>query len=173
MNNPLFVSIEGSRQGNITAGAYSKASVGNSYQEGHDNESAVKGITHNITIPRDPLSGQPSGQRVHSPYVITKLLDKASPLLMNALVSGETLTKVEVKKYRTNYEGKLEHYYTTILEDAVIVDVNTDAPHRLGANELADVAPLEHISFSYRKISYRHEVASTSGEDDWRTGVGV
>ncbi|NOR56491.1 MAG: type VI secretion system tube protein Hcp, partial [Sulfurovum sp.] len=62
--------------------------------------------------PYSPLSGQPSGQRVHAPYVVTKVLDKASPLLMNALVTGETLTKIEIKKYRTNYEGKLEHYYT-------------------------------------------------------------
>jgi len=173
MNNPLFMSVQGSRQGLITEGAYSKESVGNSYQSGHDKESMIKGYSHNITIPRDPLSGQPSGQRVHSPFVVTKVLDKASPLLMNALVSGETMTKVEIKKYRTNYEGKLEHYFTTILEDAVIVDVHSDAKHILSENALSDVAPLEHVSFSYRKISWRHEIASTSGEDDWRKGIGA
>lgn len=172
MNNPLFISIQGSRQGLITEGAYTKESVGNSYQAGHEKESVIKGYTHNITIPRDPLSGQPSGQRVHSPFVVTKLLDKASPLLMNALVTGETLPRIEIKKYRTNYEGKLEHYYTTILEDAVIVDINSDAPHVIGEKE-RDVAPLEHVSFSYRKISWRHEIASTSGEDDWRKGIGA
>ncbi len=172
MNNPIFMSVQGSRQGLITEGAYTKESVGNSYQAGHEKESVIKGYTHNITIPRDPLSGQPSGQRVHSPYIVTKLLDKASPLLMNALVSGETLPKIEIKKYRTNYEGKLEHYYTTILEDAVIVDINSDAPHVIGEKE-RDVAPLEHVSFSYRKISWRHEIASTSGEDDWRKGIGA
>jgi type VI secretion system secreted protein Hcp len=174
MNNPIFMSVQGSRQGLITEGAYSKESVGNSYQSGHDKESVIKGYTHNITIPRDPLSGQPSGQRVHSPFVVTKLLDKASPLLMNALVTGETLSKIEIKKYRTNYEGKLEHYYTTILEDAVIVDINSDAPHRISeAGAASDVAPLEHVSFSYRKISWRHEIASTSGQDDWRKGIGA
>jgi len=167
------MSVQGSRQGLITEGAYSKASVGNSYQSGHDKESLVKGFTHNITIPRDPLSGQPSGQRVHAPFVVTKLMDKASPLLMNALVTGETLPKIEIKQYRTNYEGKLEHYYTTILEDAVIVDIKGDAPHRIGETAVADVAPLEHVSFSYRKISWRHEIASTSGEDDWRKGIGA
>ena len=172
MNNPLFMSVQGSRQGLITEGAYTKESVGNAYQAGHEKESVIKGYTHNITIPRDPLSGQPSGQRVHSPFVVTKLLDKASPLLMNALVTGETLPRVEIKKYRTNYEGKLEHYYTTILEDAVIVDINSDAPHVIGETE-RDVAPLEHVSFSYRKISWRHEIASTSGEDDWRKGIGA
>jgi type VI secretion system secreted protein Hcp len=173
MNNPIFMSVEGSRQGVITEGAYSKESVGNSFQSGHDKESLVKGYTHNITIPRDPLSGQPSGQRVHAPFIVTKLLDKASPLLMNALVTGETLKKIEIKKYRTNYEGKLEHYFTTVLEDAVIVDVQSDAKHAITDSALGDVAPLEHVSFSYRKISWRHEIASTSGEDDWRKGIGA
>ena len=173
MNNPIFMSVNGSRQGMITEGAYSKESVGNSFQSGHESEAVVKGFTHNITIPRDPLSGQPSGQRVHSPYIVTKIFDKASPLLMNALVTGETLTKIELKMYRTNYEGKLEHYFTTILEDAVIVNIDGDASHEIGRPELSDVAPLEHVSFSYRKISWRHEIASTSGEDDWRKGIGA
>ena len=92
---------------------------------------------------------------------------------MNALVTGETLTKIELKMYRTNYEGKLEHYFTTILEDAVIVNIDGDASHEIGRPELSDVAPLEHVSFSYRKISWRHEIASTSGEDDWRKGIGA
>jgi len=38
---------------------------------------------------------------------------------------------------------------------------------------MADVAPMEKVSFAYRKISWRHETASTSGEDDWRIGVGA
>jgi type VI secretion system secreted protein Hcp len=37
----------------------------------------------------------------------------------------------------------------------------------------SQVAPLEKVSFAYRKISWRHETASTSGEDDWRIGVGL
>jgi len=133
---------------------------------------SLSGYSHNVTIPRDPLSGQPSGQRVHSPLTITKLLDKASPLLMAALVDGETLSTVEIRKYRTNALGKLEWFYTVKLEDAIVIDINPDAPHAFGEFE-KDVAPLEHVSFSYRKIVWTHEVAGTSAEDDWRKGVGA
>jgi len=172
MNNPIFMSAEGSTQGAITEGAFSKDSVGNSYQDGHDNECVVKGFSHNITIPRDPLSGQPSGQRVHSPLQITKLFDKSSPLFFNALVNGETLTKVELKMWRINYEGQPEHFKTITLDDAVIVDIQSDT--NLESGELTtQVAPFETISFAYRKISWRHEISSTSGEDDWRKGVGA
>jgi len=172
MNNPIFMTVEGSTQGAITDGAYTKDSVGNSYQEGHEDSSVVKGFEHNITIPRDPLSGQPSGQRVHSPLEVTKLFDKSSPLFYNALVNGETLTKVELKMWRINYEGQPEHFMTTTLEDAVIVDIQADT-NLEGGEATTQVAPFETISFAYRKISWRHEVSSTSGEDDWRKGVGA
>ena len=172
MNNPIFMSIEGSTQGAITEGAYSKDSIGNSFQDGHEGEAVVKGFEHNITIPRDPLSGQPSGQRVHNPMIVTKLFDKSSPLLYNALVNGETLTKVELKMWRINYEGKPEHFMTTTMEDAVIVDIQTET-NLEGGEVVTQVAPFEKISFAYRKISWRHEISSTSGEDDWRKGVGA
>ena len=172
MNNPIFISIKGSTQGLITEGAFTAESIGNSYQRGHENEALVKAFNHNIKIPRDPQSGQPSGQRVHEPFLITKLIDKSSPLLYNALTKGETLPTVELKWYRTSYAGKPEHYFSIILEDAVIVNIDMFMDMELDANK-SQVSPLEVISFAYRKITWRHEVASTSGEDDWRIGVGL
>ena len=172
MDNPIFMSIEGSTQGKITEGAFTPESVGNIYQDGHENETMVKAFSHNINIPRNTTTGQPTGQRTHNPMIITKMFDKSSPLLFNALTKGETLTNVEVKWYRTSYAGKPEHFYSIVLEDAVIVDIES----YLESQEVASsnqVTPLERVSFSYRKISWRHETASTSGEDDWRVGVGA
>jgi hypothetical protein len=97
MPSPAYMSIEGVAQGNITAGANTADSMGNRYQEGHEDEITVQGFKHEIIIPRDPQSGQPSGQRVHQPLIITKIYDKSSPLLYNALASGERLSKVEIK----------------------------------------------------------------------------
>jgi len=172
MNNPVFMSVEGSTQGLITEGAFTPESVGNSYQNGHENETMVKAYTHEINIPRDAQSGQPSGQRTHEPLVVTKLIDKSSPLLYMALTTGETLTNVELKWYRTSYAGKPEHYFTMVLEDAVIVNMKTEMDPEAGMNT-TQVAPIEKVAFSYRKVTWRHEVASTSGEDDWRIGVGA
>jgi len=172
MNNPIFISITGSTQGLITEGTFTPESVGNSYQKGHENEALIKGFSHNINIPRDPQSGQPSGQRIHEPLVISKIFDKCSPLLYNALTKGETLTEVELKWYRTSYAGKPEHYFSIVLEDAVIVDIDSIMESEEGQVK-TQVAPLERVSFAYRKITWRHEVASTSGEDDWRIGVGL
>ena len=105
MPTPAYMTITGERQGNITANNFTEASVGNIYQEGHENETLIEAFEHKILLPRDPQSGQPTGQRVHQPLKITKVMDKCSPLLYRALTSGERLPKVELKFYRTSAQG--------------------------------------------------------------------
>ncbi len=167
MPTPAYMSIEGSSQGPITQGAFTEESVGNIWQEGHEDEILVQAFRHEVQIPRDPQSGQPSGQRVHQPLTVTKVFDKASPLLYNALCSGELLTKVEIKWFRTSSTGRQEHYFTVLLEDAIIVDIAGYMPNcQDPAN--ANFTHLEDISFSYRMITWNHEVGGTSGSDDWR-----
>ena len=129
MATPAYMSITGTKQGLITAGAFTEDSVGNTYQEGHEDQVMVQGFNHEVIIPRDPQSGQPTGQRVHKPVVITKVFDKASPLLLAALTSGERLTKVEIQWYRTSAAGTQEHYYTIKLEDALVVDIQDRMPN--------------------------------------------
>jgi len=117
-----------------------------------------------VTIPTDPQSGQPTGQRVHKPLIVTKPHDRASPLLYNALTSGERLPRVLVRFYRLSAAGKTEDYFTTELEDAIVVDIQTrDA----GAGMVEDVA------FAYRKVTWSHVVGNTSGSDDWRAPVAA
>ena len=106
MPTPAYLSLEGTKQGLITAGTFTEDSVGNIFQEGHEDQILVQAYNHQVIIPRDPQSGQPTGQRVHKPVVITKVFDKASPLLLAALTSGERLTKVEIQWYRTSAAGK-------------------------------------------------------------------
>lgn len=93
MPTPAYMTIEGELQGLITAGTFTEESVGNVYQEGHEDQILVEAFDHNVTLPRDPQSGQPSGQRVHGPIEITKVFDKSSPLLYAALTSGERMRK--------------------------------------------------------------------------------
>ncbi|WP_033577933.1 Hcp family type VI secretion system effector, partial [Dickeya chrysanthemi] len=118
MPTPCYISIEGKTQGNITAGAFTSDSVGNIYVQGHEDEMLVQEFKHIVTVPTDPQSGQPAGQRVHKPFKFTVALNKAVPLLYNALASGEMLPTVTLKWYRTSVEGKQEHFFTTTLTDA-------------------------------------------------------
>lgn len=170
MPTPCYISIEGKTQGNITAGAFTSDSVGNIFVEGHENEMLVQEFTHVVTVPTDPQSGQPSGQRVHKPFIITVALNKAVPLLYNALSSGEMLPTVTLKWYRTSVEGKQEHYFTSTLTDATIVDINFKMPHCQDPAQV-EFTQLINVSLAYRKIDWEHTVAGTSGSDDWRAPI--
>ncbi|MGU3846599.1 type VI secretion system tube protein TssD, partial [Vibrio diabolicus] len=94
---PAYMSIQGETQGHITKDTYSADSVGNTWQEAHVDEFLVQELDHVLTVPRDPQSGQPTGQRVHRPLVVTKVQDRSSPLLFNALVSGEKLPECVIR----------------------------------------------------------------------------
>jgi type VI secretion system secreted protein Hcp len=170
MPTPAYLSIEGATQGNITEGAFTEDSVGNVYQEGHENEILVEAFSHTVTVPTDPQSGQPTGQRVHKPLTITKVFDKSSPMLYTALASGERLPKCEIKWWRTSSSGTQEHYFTIKLEDAIITNISARMPNCQDPSQ-AHFTHSEDVSFSYRKITWTHEVGSTSGEDDWRAPV--
>ena len=166
MATPAYMSITGSKQGLITRGASTADSMGNNYQEGHEDQVLVQAFNHKIKVPRDPQSGQPTAPREHQELCITKVFDKASPLLLQAQTSNELLTKVEIQWYRTS-KGVQEHYYTTYLEDAVIVEIRD---YMLNCQDSANAhfTHLQDVCMTYRKISWTHEVCGTSGTDDWR-----
>jgi type VI secretion system secreted protein Hcp len=171
MPTPAYLTIEGSSQGAITQGTFTQDSVGNVYQEGHEDEILIEAFSHQVTIPRDPQSGQPTGQRVHQALVVTKVFDKCSPLLYTALTTGEMLTTCQLKFYRTSSDGQQEHYFTIELQDAIIVDIKAYMPNCQDPGQ-AHFTNLEDVSFSYRMITWTHEVAGTSGSDDWRAPRG-
>ena len=81
-----YLKLKGQKQGTI------KGSV---TQKGREGKIAVIAVTHEIISPRDAASGLPTGKRMHKPFVITKVitkkLDKSSPLLYNALVNNENI----------------------------------------------------------------------------------
>ena len=167
MAQPAYIKIEGSTQGLISSGASTQESIGNRYQAGHEDEIRAQEISHIVTVPTDTQSGQPSGQRVHKPFSFTCSLNKAVPLLYNALTKGERLPRVEVHWFRTSSDGGAEHYFTTILEDAIITDIALVMPNAQDrANH--DKTELFQVSLNYRKIVWEHIVAGTSGSDDWR-----
>ncbi len=167
MPTPCYISIVGKTQGNITEGASTADSIGASYQEGHENEMLVQAIEHTITVPSDIQNGQPSGQRVHKPFKFTVTLNKSVPLLYNALVSGESLTEVEVKWYRTSIEGKNEHFFSTNFTEATIVDIECAMPHCQDPTK-GGFTQLVTVSLAYRQISWTHNKSGTAGADDWR-----
>jgi type VI secretion system secreted protein Hcp len=167
MAHTSYIKITGSKQGLITKGATTAESIGNTYQEGHEDQAMVFDFATNITVPRDPQSGQPTGARVHGPMRVIKQLDKSTPLLGQAICSGEVLSDIELECYRTSKTGQVEKFYTVKVTDAVLVSQRLDMYSPLAADTAA-LPNMEEIAFTYRKIEWTHDKAGTSGTDDWR-----
>ena len=166
---PAYMSVKGATQGAISSKAFTAESVGNAFQEGHADEVYVVAAQCHVSKPTDPQTGQPSGLRRHQPFIITKQFDKASPLIWQALCTGELL-QIELKFYRTSTKGGAEHYYTIGLTDAVAVDMKA-IMYNSQDSTYAAFGHLEEVSFVYRAIKWAHEISSTQGQDDWRTAV--
>ncbi|MFJ7882971.1 Hcp family type VI secretion system effector [Pseudomonas sp. NPDC096917] len=162
MPTPAYLTIKGNAQGLISAGALGKESLGNAWQQGREDQILVQALSHGIFVP----NGAKAGQRMHKPLIITKVIDKSSPLINTALCNGEELSVCEVKWYRPSGSAGLEHFYTMELRNAVITAVDLIMPH-CQTLETAHFTQLETVKFAYQDIVWRHEVAGTSGWDTW------
>jgi len=159
MPMPFHMSLTGNTQGNISQGA--------STMKGREDTILCQGLEHEVSIPRDLQTGQPTGKRVHRALTITKVYDKTSPKLYQALVTGERMSDVTFKFYRITPAGAEEHYFTTKLENAIIVSIKPWVPNCLDpARER--FTHMEDISFTYRKIIWTWEVDGIEAEDDWQ-----
>ncbi len=150
--------LEGENQGPI---------AGSVDQVGREDSILVQALEHEVYIPRDPQSGQPTGKRIHNALKITKVFDRSSPKLFQALTSGERMKHVTLKFYRIDSTGTEEHYYTIRLEEAIVVSIRPWIPNCLDpASE-----PLQHmedVSFTYRKIIWTWVSEGIESQDDWK-----
>ena len=153
-----YLTLEGKNQGKIE---------GDCTQKGREKTILVYAIDHGVEIPRDTLTGLPTGQRIHKPFTATKHVDPASPLLYQACTSGEQMKKWQLDYYHINEKGQEELYFQVSLENAIIVGIHHYKPMAF----LEDNKPyqdMEEVSFTYGKITWSHKTANKEAEDDWK-----
>jgi type VI secretion system secreted protein Hcp len=157
MPMPAHLTLEGENQGVIE---------GNCEMAGRENTILVQAFNHEIHIPRDPQSGLSTGKRVHGAMSIVKKFDNASPKLYQALCTGEHLKNVTIKWYRIDPTGQEEHYFTHVLEDAILVAMKPYMPNCLDpATE--SYTHMEELLFTYKKIMWTWVIDGIEAEDSW------
>jgi type VI secretion system secreted protein Hcp len=157
MAMPAHLTLTGEKQGKID---------GSCEMQGRENTILVYGMTHDVNIPRSPTDGLATGKRVHGALTITKEFDQSSPKLYQALCTGEHLKNVAIKWYRITKQGTEEHYFTHVLEDAIIVSISPSMPNTLiAANE--PFRHMETVSFAFKKIKWTWEPTGIESEDSW------
>jgi type VI secretion system secreted protein Hcp len=155
-----YLKLEGESQGEIK---------GDCNQEGDDRKDhiLVYGVDHEVYIPKDPNTGLPTGQRRHGPLSITKHTDIATPLLFQALASGEQMKTWEMKYFHISEKGQQEKYYSIKLEEAIVVSMRHYKPNTLD-KESEPYKDMEDVQFTYSKITWEHVTGNKTAEDDWK-----
>lgn len=124
-----------------------------------DRESTIEcfGFKYDLTTPRDALTGQLTGMRVHSPVTIIKRVDKSSPLIYRALCENRHVNTAEFRFYRPASVGAGdEHYYTILVKDGYVSEINS-----VGRG-------LERVSFVFQDITWTYENGGVTHTDNWR-----
>lgn len=160
---PTYLTIIGERQGLISGGANTQDSAGVGWQSGHVDQIMVQAVKHGVS----GRMAQSDGNRMHRPLIVTKVLDKTTPLLFSAACSGERLTTCRLDWYRPSSTAGLELFFTMELTDAVILDIDIAMPHCQDVSA-ANYTQIERVQFAYRKITMRHDICGTMTTDAWR-----
>jgi type VI secretion system secreted protein Hcp len=149
-----YLTLKGQKQGSI------KGSV---TKKGREESIEVLSVSHEIVSPRDPASGLPTGKRSHKPFVISKTIDKSSPLLAAALVNNENISSWELSFYQPSSKGAEALAYKIKLTNASIASI------RLVSDANGNLT--EEISFTYQKIEWTWVDGGIMALDDWEAPV--
>jgi type VI secretion system secreted protein Hcp len=157
-----YLKLKGQKTGQVN---------GSVTQKGRENKIMVIAVSHEIVSPRDPASGLPTGKRMHKPFVITKELDKSSPLLYSILVNNENITDWELQFWTPQIKataggGTEVQHYTIRLTNANIASI----AFRMANNKHPDLmkfAEYEEIAFTYQKIEWVWTDGGVTAMDDW------
>ncbi|MEE4174413.1 MAG: type VI secretion system tube protein TssD [Xanthomonadales bacterium] len=127
-------------------------------------------LRHEITAPRHEATGLPTGKRQHGPVVVTKRLDRATPLLQDTLTKNGTIDEIKFLFYRPASSGAEEHHFTITLNEATIAGIVLDQLN----NRYPEHMPFEvfeTVSFTYDKITWEEVIEGTMAFDSWKATV--
>lgn len=123
---------------------------------------------YEVLTPRETSSGALTGRRQHSPIVITKRIDKTTPLLFKALTMNEPVDQAEFRFYRPSAgsSGAEEHYMTVLIENGYVASFRTFTIADIGGGGF--VQTMEEVSFVFQDITITYEIGGATHHDSWR-----
>jgi type VI secretion system secreted protein Hcp len=131
----VFMTVKAAKQGDIK---------GSATQKGREGAMQCTSFSSEVLVPRDTATGKASGKLQLDPIKCVKRIDRASPQLVNALMTNEALTDVTFSFSQPGKAGDAVAY-TVRLKNATVA----------GVRQFLDPAGLaqEEISISYQQAT--------------------
>jgi type VI secretion system secreted protein Hcp len=126
--------------------------------------SANWGVTQPGSASVSTAGGHTSGHSEHRSLTITKLVDIASPLLMQHCSMGKTIPKATLEFMRADGDGKPVKYYQVELENVMLSHIDQVMP---GGGVLHD-----EIGLCFSKITWKYTQQKIGGGSSGSTVGG-
>lgn len=123
--------------------------TGDNTTRGQEGTIVLLGVSQKVTNTGGTSAG--TGRAVFGDLVMSKNLDRTSPLLMLGAALGFHLATVTIRFY--NDQVPLTNYYTIVLNNVIITSIDT-----VGSPAGTQNTSLETLSLSFTRISLRDEL---------------
>lgn len=133
---------------------------------GREDTIEVFGWNHEIVSNLDPASGSARGKRQHKAITITKPIDRTTPLLIRAFVTGEMFPFWKLEIWQTGEDGMASCHYRIELENAIISGIAQEQLNNQHP-ENTEIGVREHVSFVYQGIGWTWIETGASAKDSW------
>lgn len=158
----MYLIVKGTKQGAIKGGTTEK---------GQEGKIKVYGMLHGIRSPRDRASGLPTGKRMHGQLQIVIGLDKAIPLLYNALCSNENLASWELQYWSAVHKGSSSTAAGTGHANTYKVELTNANLASIEAITATTGVLMYLVCFTYQKIEWTWVDGGIKAIDDWEAPV--
>ncbi len=152
-----YLTLAGQTQGPIP---------GECTQRDREDTILVYEFSHVLASELSDTTGQPTGKRQHKPIVIVKRMNRATPMLMQAWATAETMDEFTLDFYKIDDSGKEVCYYRITLEDAQIVGIEQFKP-MVFVDENKPYHDMERVRFVYSRIRSENLEYAIDAQADW------
>lgn len=154
-----YISITGQKTGNFK---------GASVLRGTEGKIECVGFRYSVISPRNGTTGQVTGRATHTPVIVTKYIDAATPQLLQAVYTNENLPSVVIEFYKKSSSGQITTpYYKIKLTNASISMISQSGGTGSSDKSSSNTTETEDISFTFQKIEIENPDAKTTAADDW------
>jgi type VI secretion system secreted protein Hcp len=108
----------------------------------------------------------PTGKSKSSVLVITKEVDKSSPILYQMLVKNEKIKDFRLDFWQPSASGKEQQHYTIRLTNARIVSIRAEMLNNKYTENMQH-KEREVISFSYETITWTYQDGGITSSANW------
>lgn len=125
---------------------------GDANAAGHEKWIEVQSVQWSVQPPAAPAAPAPAGVAAGGPgrIVLSRKVDKASPLLSRAATSGKVVPTAQLDMPKTTVGGS-SPYMRYELKNVMVTSYSASGPAAGGS------VPMESLSLNYAKIEYRYD----------------